>query len=199
MIHPVSVVVPHTKSRAEFFHAVCLPSIERNNPAQIIVVDRPGGACEKRNEGASKAMYDYLLFVDDDAELLPGAIELAMSFLDANPGADFAYGDRVLIDHTPPPRTIKLPAAGWDYETLRRGSYIDTTSLLRKKAFPGFDVSLKRFQDWDLWLTIGARGGRGIYVRRPLHHNHRIDRGISDTYSLEESDWIIRKKHGLPV
>jgi glycosyltransferase involved in cell wall biosynthesis len=197
MIHPVSVVVPHTKSRAEFFHAVCLPSIERNNPAQIIVVDRPGGACEKRNEGASKAMYDYLLFVDDDAELLPDAIEVALTFLDSDPGAAFAYGDRVVVDHTPPPKTINLPGVGWNLETLRRASYIDTTSLLRKKAFPGFDSSIKRFQDWDLWLTIAERGGRGIYVRRPLHHSHRIDRGISDTYDFEEHDKIIRAKHGL--
>lgn len=197
MIHPVSVVVPHTKSRAEFFHAVCLPSIERNNPAQIIVVDRPGGACEKRNEGASKAMYDYLLFVDDDAELLPDAIEVALAFLNSDSGAAFAYGDRVVVDHTPPPRTINLPGVAWNLETLRRASYIDTTSLLRKKAFPGFDSSIKRFQDWDLWLTIAGRGGRGIYVRRPLHRNHRIDRGISDTHDFEEHDKIVRVKHGL--
>lgn len=197
MIHPVSVIIPHTKSRDEFFRAVCLPSVERNDAAQIIVVDRPGGASEKRNEGAARAMHDYLLFVDDDAELLPGAIEHALSFLDADRGAAFAYGDRVLIDNTQHVKERLVPSCGWNPEALRRSNYIDTTSLIRREFFPGFDPQVRRFQDWDLWLTIAGRGGRGVYVRRPLHKSHRIDRGISETEDFDSSDRFVRVKHGL--
>lgn len=197
MIHPVSVVIPHVRSRDEFFHSVCLPSVERANPAQIIVIDREGGACEKRNEGASKAMYDYLLFVDDDAELLPDAIGTAMRWLEADPEAAFAYGDTLHMIHEKPPKQFTKHACGWNVEALKRANYIDVTALIRKKFFPRFDPEIKRLQDWDLWLTIAARGGYGIYTREPLHRTHKIDLGISDRVDYQASEKAIREKHGI--
>lgn len=197
MIYPVSVIIPHVRSRDEFFHSVCLPSVERCNPAQIIVIDREGGAQEKRNEGAAKAMCDLLLFVDDDAELFHDAIGAALEALRTDPGADFAYGDTLHLIHSKPPKQFTKYATGWNVESLRRANYIDVTALIRKKAFPGFDPEIKRFQDWDLWLTIAARGGRGVYVRRTLHCSHKIDRGISETEDSKACEEQLRAKHGL--
>jgi hypothetical protein len=42
--------------------------------------------------------------------------------------------------------------------------YIHTTSLIRRDHFVGFDPSLKRFQDWDLWLTMMEKGDHGYYL-----------------------------------
>ena len=42
--------------------------------------------------------------------------------------------------------------------------YIMTTSLIRAKDFPGFDESLKKFQDWDLWLTMLEQNKTGVWV-----------------------------------
>jgi hypothetical protein len=198
MIYPVSVVVPHTKSRAEFFHAVCLPSIERCNPAQIIVVDRAGEAQGKRNEGASKAMYDLLLFVDDDTELMPDCLGRMVEALEAYPWAQFAYSNRITVEYVDgrPHEDIAV-ARPWDLGELKKRNYVDTCSMIWKKAFPGFDPEIKRLQDWDLFLTIASRGGRGFFVNGQLYKKHHIDKGISDTVNFEESLSAIKRKHGL--
>lgn len=198
MIYPVSVVIPHQKSREQFFRAVCLPSVERCDPAQIIVVDRPGGACEKRNEGAAKAVCDYLLFVDDDAELLPNCIARMFERLSPHPHRAFCYSDRILSDHlSSPPEERMVTSSFWDAAKLRSGNFVDTCSLLRKEWFPGFDPAIKRLQDWDLFLTISGRGGVGLYLPGPLYKTHRIDKGISDSFDFEESVKVVREKHGL--
>ena len=49
-------------------------------------------------------------------------------------------------------------------------NYIHTSSLVRRSAFPGFDEDIKRFQDWDVWLTMAEQGKKGIYLPETLMH-----------------------------
>ena len=94
---PVSVVIPHRKSRSDWFLKNCLPSVRANDPAEILVEDGDGGACEKRNAGAARAAQYYLMFVDDDSVLLPGALQEMMDALEGDPGASFAYSDTEMV------------------------------------------------------------------------------------------------------
>lgn len=56
----------------------------------------------------------------------------------------------------------------FDETKLRQNNFIHTTSLLRRAYFPGFDEKINRLQDWDLWLTILERGGRGAWIPEVL-------------------------------
>jgi hypothetical protein len=56
----------------------------------------------------------------------------------------------------------------FDSEKLKQMPYIHTSSLIRREVFPCFDESLKKFQDWDLFLTIVEKGGRGAYIPEVL-------------------------------
>jgi len=47
---------------------------------------------------------------------------------------------------------------------LKQNNYIPTTSLIRRKDAIKWDESLKRFQDWDLWLTMSEAGKTGVWV-----------------------------------
>ncbi|MDP3794188.1 MAG: hypothetical protein Q8R07_05595, partial [Candidatus Uhrbacteria bacterium] len=63
-------------------------------------------------------------------------------------------------------KLFKLHA--FDARALHQQNYIHTSSLMRREVFSGFDESLSKFQDWDLWLTIVKNGGRGVWIKEPL-------------------------------
>ena len=64
----------------------------------------------------------------------------------------------------------------WIVATLVvNGSDVTDVSINRKdkktgKDFPGFDEHLKRFHDWDVWLTLAARGKNGVFLKKNLFH-----------------------------
>jgi glycosyltransferase involved in cell wall biosynthesis len=130
-------------------------------PLRLVTWRENRGAPAARNEGARLTSAPYLLFLDADATLVPEALEKMLTALDAHPEVDFVYssfhwGDKL------------FRGKPFDVEALRRTNYIHTSSLLRRSAFPGFDERLKRFQDWDLWLTMTEKGSVGIWVEEPL-------------------------------
>ena len=50
----------------------------------------------------------------------------------------------------------------FDTQKLKQNNCI-LTSLIRKDAIK-WDESLKRFQDWDLWLSMAEKGKTGVWV-----------------------------------
>jgi len=197
---PISVVIPHRLDRKDWFQKNCLPQVVKNNPAEILIEDWEGGACEKRNIGAAKATQAFLMFVDDDSILYDGALSEMLAALEANPEATFAYSDanHVMYPDVPYPNGAGVrKALPWDMKTLRNGNYVETMSLMRREAFIGFDSNIKRFQDWDLWLTLAAKGCRGVYIPKTLFELHHFDKGISASVPFEESIAAIRSKHGI--
>jgi len=60
---------------------------------------------------------------------------------------------------------------------LQNGNYISTMSMIKISAFNqigGFDVSLKRFQDWDLWIRFGLNFFEGLPVNPGFCFFHAI-------------------------
>ena len=66
MTLPISVCVPLQAKRRTIFQMMVLPSIRRNNPAEVLIDFDAGSANEKRNRAASDAIQPYLFFCDDD-------------------------------------------------------------------------------------------------------------------------------------
>lgn len=201
MTFPVSVVIPHLKSREHFFQRSCLPSVLRNEPAEILVEDGDGNACEKRNAGAARATQPLLLFVDDDSVLRDGMIETMLWALSGDPEAAFAYSDTEMVLYPdvpyphPPGRRRARP---WARGTIIWGNYVETSSLVRRHLFPGFDPAIRRFQDWDVWLTLSEKGHRGIYIPEVLFELHHFDIGITASVPFQEALQAIKAKHHLP-
>lgn len=120
-----------------------------------------GSPVAPRNEGFRHARGSFIFFLDADIVLVPSALEELVRALEMYPEASFAYSAHYF---------------GWklfsgrpfDIQALRACNYIHTSALIRRESFPGFDGALRRFQDWDLWLTIVERGGVGVWVSKPL-------------------------------
>ncbi len=130
-------------------------------PFQFIQLAENKGAAAARNLGAKRSKGSLLLFLDADAVLRPHAIARMVEELRKHPEADFTYSSFrfgwKLFKSRP-----------FDVKVLRKVPYIHTTSLLRREAFPGFDETLKKFQDWDLWLSVSEKGSTGIWIPEEL-------------------------------
>lgn len=164
------------------------------------------GASAARNRGAGMAKGKYLIFCDADIVMEPKMLELMLDALKKNPGASFCYSSFIWGKK----KFILWP---YDAERLKKIPYINTASLLRKEHFPGFDEKLKRFQDWDLWLTMAEQNHLGIWLNQILY---KVNLGGAQTMSnwlpalaykllpflpavkkYNRAKKIIIKKHGL--
>lgn len=126
-------------------------------PIQWIDLQENSGAPIARNTGFAQSTGDMVMFLDADGELRQDGLALLEQALQKHPEAAFSYpafrfGGKIF---RPGP---------FDSAALAQRNRIHTSALIRRSAFPGFDPTLTKFQDWDLWLQIIDRGGVGVYV-----------------------------------
>lgn len=119
------------------------------------------GAAHARNTGFKESKGKFIIFWDADVLAKPTMLTEMYAALEQNPKASYAYSQLKL-------GWKKIKSRPFDAAALKKFNYIDMISLIRREHFPGFDESLKRFQDWDLWLTMLNKGSCGIFIPKIL-------------------------------
>ena len=122
-----------------------------------VVEQENAGASLARNMGFRESKGDYVIFWDADTIARPEMLKKMIMTLQNNSQASYVYCQFRF-------GWKKMKSHKFDPILLKKMNYIDTTSLIRRVDFPvrGFDESLKRFQDWDLWLTMLAQNKTGV-------------------------------------
>ncbi|MFA5359475.1 MAG: glycosyltransferase family A protein [Patescibacteria group bacterium] len=120
------------------------------------------GANAARNRGAKLAKGEYIIFCDADVVMESTMLELMLKTLKDNPNASFCYSSFFWGN-----KKFKL----WLYDAsrLKQMPCININSLIKKGHFPGFDETLKKFQEWDLWLTMLRENHTGVWVNKTLY------------------------------
>lgn len=211
----ISVIIPTYQSSSTIRD--CLESVlgQRNIRSEVIVVDDGStddtqqilaqfydriilhsilhrGAPAARNYGVQQAKGDYIFFCDSDVLLFSNTLEIFVKKLWKNLDCSFIYSGFYFGDR-------KMPAVPFSEYWLKRFNYISTMSLLKREDFQGFDENLKRFQDWDLWLTMVEQGKIGKHIPEMLFRTIKR-KGISDNREIKkEAEQVIRIKHNLPI
>ncbi|MEI6288691.1 MAG: glycosyltransferase family A protein [bacterium] len=119
------------------------------------------GAPIARNNGFKESTGEYVIFLDADIIAKPSMMEKLLFALEKNPNISYSYSSFIF-------GWKKFKLWKFDSEKLKQMPYIHTSALIRREHFPGFDVTLKKFQDWDLWLTMLKQGHTGIWVDEVL-------------------------------
>lgn len=119
------------------------------------------GAAVARNVGFDHSTGEYLFFCDADLHLDRTCLEKMSTALQSDQSAAFSYSQFRFGWKT-------FSCFPFDPKRLKELNYIHTSSLIRRSFFPRFDEQLKKFQDWDLFLTIVERGGRGVFIPEVL-------------------------------
>jgi glycosyltransferase involved in cell wall biosynthesis len=203
----VSVVIPVKNGAAYLREALQSAVAQGPDVAEIIVVDdgsidgslqiaaefcdrvtvhrNPGaGVSAARNEGARSASGEWLLFLDADDRLKPGAVETLMIAAARANNALVVYGDFDRIDANGSRIGIRHLAhrrrkpSGLVLNRLVEGFFLGNggTSIVRANAFAqvgGFDTRLRYCEDWHLWCKLAALG-EFAYVRGARVLDYRI-------------------------
>lgn len=121
------------------------------------------GAPAARNNGYQHSQGEFIFFCDADVVLKREALAKMLEALINNPEASYVYPSFYWGN--------KLFKIGeFDPAKLKTMPYIDTMALIRRADFPsaGWDENIKKFQDWDLWLSLLEKGKIGKWIPEVL-------------------------------
>jgi glycosyltransferase involved in cell wall biosynthesis len=191
---PLEVIVVNDGSTDDFEGVVeeIKTEIQKDNLSlSLKIINQTNrGASAARNSGFKEANGHYVIFWDADTVGETGMIAKLKRALDEHPEASYAYSQFKF-------GWKKMKSQPFKAEDLKRYNYIDTTSLIRRGTLDSlpagepFDESLRRFQDWDLWLTLLEQGKTGIFVPEGLYT--KIVHGRNGI-----SGWLPRFMYMLP-
>ena len=88
---PVSVIVPLSEKRRDFFYNMVYPLLQASNVNEIIINTDLGNAPKKRNDGFDKSTQPYIFFCDDDILIPTNYIENLYNVLSKSPELAFTY------------------------------------------------------------------------------------------------------------
>lgn len=201
----VIIVNDGSTDSSEKIVASYLKSIN-NDISYYFYNQKNAGAPNARNNGIKKAKGEFIIFCDADAVLKPHALATMLKTLEENPGASYAYSS-----FNWGRKLFKLNE--FDAEKLKKMPYIHTLALIRAVDFPasGWDESLKKFQDWDLWLTMLGEDKIGIWIPQVLFKvetggtmsswlpsfAYKVFPFLPSVKKYNNAMKIIKKKHGL--
>lgn len=132
------------------------------------------GMSDGINKGFLQASGDWVMWLNCDDYLLPGALEKVMHFISNHPSADIVHGDCVYVkeDKTPIRRKYDTQIDEWDL--LFVGCIIPSTSAFyRRKIIDAghlLDIDYRNCMDWEYYLRLHRLGYQFEYLPEALAH-----------------------------
>lgn len=169
------------------------PAVLARFGSRVTVISQANqGAAVARNVGVAHGTAPYLAFLDADDVWAPDFLARQTGLLESHPELDLAFTDHYQFEDGGP---VVLPSFLSGHEGFQKiprreaggpaafvfdrligddmvdGMFVWTTALcVRRRAFEasgGFDATLRRAQDHDLWLRL-CRAGRVGVILEPL-------------------------------
>jgi glycosyltransferase involved in cell wall biosynthesis len=130
------------------------------------------GMSDGINKGFRRATGDWVMWMNCDDYLLPGALEKVVDFIRQHPEADLVHGDCIYVkeDKTPIRRKYDTPVDEWDL--LFVGCCIPSTSTFYRReiiqAEQLLDVAYRNCMDWEYYLRLMRLGYHFGYIPAAL-------------------------------
>jgi glycosyltransferase involved in cell wall biosynthesis len=161
-------------------------------------------AAGARNTAIASARGEFLAFLDSDDTWLPNHLESQMKQFDADPALCLVYANAVFVGD--PTRHVEFmercPSvgdAGFEAQVVERCKIPVSTVVARKAAVlkaGGFDESMVRCDDYNMWLRTAFYGGKVGYTRQvqaQLADGRPGSLGLSRA-KMAEAYWSILEK-----
>lgn len=179
-------------------------------PQILYLTQANAGPAGARNKAIQHARGEYLAFLDSDDEWYPEHLASQMEMFEEDSEIDLVYSDCLIVTPTSKWRFMQgCPSRGKaTFEALaaEHCQIPVSTVVVRKDAILQaglFDESLKRCDDYDMWLRVAFYGGRIAYsevVQARLAGSRPGSLGLSNLNMLKACADILDKiSHSLPL
>ena len=167
-------------------------------PARLLRQPVNRGLAHSRNTLVEAARGESCSILDSAGGIYPSTLGRLVAALDADPQAIFAYPMVALYDKDQPVELLSsLP---WEPERLKRGNWIDSMALIRRKRLLELgcyetDPHLAGLEDFDLWCKCAQAGGHGVHVPQVLAwHRRSAHPGSGPSGSGTPTQWALMRE-----
>jgi hypothetical protein len=176
-----------------------LAALDQDPAVEVLRQETNRGPSAARNRALDVLDTTYVLPIDADDKLLPGAVELMVGQLEAAPeDVGFVYphvrhfGNREDF--------VRMPA--YNLWLLMVENYCPAPALFDRRVFEAGGVRYPEeivvgHEDWDLILQLGERGVHGIHAAGPtfLYRRLGFSRVNAIDYGPHQFHDLVRKRH----
>ncbi len=165
-------------------------------PEVELVRQENQGVAKARNVGLGLAETPYVVVLDADDRIVPGALEKLRAPLEHDSTLGFAYGRMRFFGDWE--GELRFPP--YDAYALLYRHTIGLSALARREVFTdtgGFDPSFRQFEDWELWVNALAHGWRGQQIDAVTvdYRRHAGSKHSADRREYHEAYRRLREKH----
>jgi len=127
------------------------------------------------NEGIDWASADYCMILSADDYLLPGALNRAVTLMEAHPEVGFTYGRVVTLDQRGSVSSVSMDTEATGWQVMTGLAFIELsgarnivptpTAIVRtqlQKRVGGYRPELPHSGDLEMWLRLAAHGSVGV-------------------------------------
>jgi glycosyltransferase involved in cell wall biosynthesis len=173
-----------------------LAAIEGRDPRIRVVHQENQGLAAARNKGAALARGKYVVSLDADDRLDPTYLEKTVWVLEHHPEYAFCYslvrmfGAEDSIWKTEP----------FSLEKALRYNHVPTGAVFRREAWieaRGFRDELYGQDDWNFWITLGAKGWEGCLINEVLFYYRKHQASMWSSLREQEREATARRIRAL--
>lgn len=138
---------------------------------RVIALERNVGAGEARNAGWDAARGEYIAFLDADDAWHPRKIEVQYDFMRRNPDVALSGHAHRIVRSIPerPAEIAEVRPREIAYSRLLLSNrFITPSAMLRRDTAHRFAPGKRHMEDFLLWLTIAASGGKVVRLDAEL-------------------------------
>jgi glycosyltransferase involved in cell wall biosynthesis len=149
----------------------------------IYIKQENRGLAGARNTGIREAKGKYLAFLDSDDVWPREFLTTQIKFFEQDPALDLVYADAILFGTVRLPRETFMqtshPPVNLEGLLAEGGQIVPSGVVMKKRTAVEaglFDETLRRCEDYDLWLRIAQRGAK-IAFQPSVKYLRRIHSG----------------------
>lgn len=168
---------------------------------QVSVLRQPGnlGPSAARNRALAELETSYVLPIDADDELLPGALDAMVAQLESAPeDVGFVYPNIQYMGN----RSDYVRSPAYNLWLLMQQNYCPAPALFDRRVFDGTGIGYPEemtvgHEDWDLVLQLAERGVRGLAADLPTfrYRKQGFSRANAVDYAPEAFYGVIESRH----